>query len=221
MYYTLYRITNLIDSKIYIGVHKTNDLNDGYMGSGVYINRDINKHGVENFIKEIIHISPSQEQIFEMEGLTVNQTFVVRKDTYNLKVDGFGGWDYINNANLNLEGFKFINNNHLNNSVGQCFITGKKLQNDTLFKQYFSKCVSDGIKENKRKNDHFKDKTHTNKTKKIMSLSHQGKHDGEKNSQYGTCWVYNLDLKENKSIPKDDLDLWIEKGYLKGRKMKF
>ena len=41
---------------------------------------------------------------------------------------------------------------------------------------------------------------------------------GEKNSQYGTCWIYNSILKENKKIKKEFLNNWIEQGWIKGRK---
>ena len=54
-----------------------------------------------------------------------------------------------------------------------------------------------------------------------MSLSHKKNNDlqGEKNSQYGTCWIYNN--KECIKIKKDQLEEYISKGWIKGRKMKF
>jgi hypothetical protein len=54
MFYTIYKITNKINNKIYIGKHQTKDLNDGYMGSGKLINAAIKKYGIEN-IKDIIN----------------------------------------------------------------------------------------------------------------------------------------------------------------------
>ena len=45
---------NLINGKIYIGQHSTQCLDDGYMGSGVYITKAFKKYGKENFKCEII-----------------------------------------------------------------------------------------------------------------------------------------------------------------------
>lgn len=41
---------------------------------------------------------------------------------------------------------------------------------------------------------------------------------GKKNSQYGKMWIYSLELKENKKIPKGDT---IPDGWFKGRKISF
>ncbi len=43
----------------------------------------------------------------------------------------------------------------------------------------------------------------------------------QKNSQYGTCWIYSLEYAENMKIKVMELDLWIKRGWLRGRKMKF
>lgn len=89
-YNYIYKITNLINNKIYIGVHRTNVLDDGYMGSGKIIKRAIKKYGLENFKKEILNFYDTYKEVLEEEKKLVTISFINQKDVYNLKEGGFG-----------------------------------------------------------------------------------------------------------------------------------
>ena len=94
MHYIIYKTTNQINNKIYIGYHMTKDLNDDYLGSGKTLKQSIAKNGREYFIKEILYVFPSREEALQKEREIVNEEFVKREDTYNMKVGGEGGWDH-------------------------------------------------------------------------------------------------------------------------------
>jgi GIY-YIG catalytic domain/NUMOD3 motif len=100
MHYYLYEIRNLLNVKIYIGVHKTEDLEDGYMGSGSLLKKAIEKHGIENFKKTILETFSSQDEMLKREREVVNESFLLREDVYNLKLGGEGGFDWINSSNI-------------------------------------------------------------------------------------------------------------------------
>ena len=91
IYNIIYKTTNKVNNKIYIGVHSTPDLNDGYLGSGKHLKLAINKYGSDSFTREILHIFETPEEAYRKESEIVNESFVNRKDTYNLKPGGFGG----------------------------------------------------------------------------------------------------------------------------------
>ena len=80
MKYTVYKVTNRINGKFYIGTHKTNNLDDNYMGSGKYLNHAITKHGVKNFEKEILHIFDDPEQMYAKEAEIVNIDFLAEEN---------------------------------------------------------------------------------------------------------------------------------------------
>ena len=65
----------------------------------------------------------------------------------------------------------------------------------------------------KHKSEFFKKQKQT-----FDEIKHQ---QGSKNSQFGTCWIYNLELKTNKKIKKEELNSFINEGWKQGRKMSF
>jgi hypothetical protein len=92
MHYIIYKITNLVNEKYYIGRHATKNINDSYMGSGVGIKNAIKKYGIEKFIKEIIATANSAEELWNLEKAIVNETVVKDPQSYN---NAYGGKHYL------------------------------------------------------------------------------------------------------------------------------
>lgn len=90
MFYIIYKTTNTINGKIYIGLHETDNLSDGYLGSGKALKRAIRKYGKDNFKKEILFVYNNKREMIAKEKELVNEDFVNRKDTYNISKGGFG-----------------------------------------------------------------------------------------------------------------------------------
>lgn len=88
MYHYFYKITNLINGKFYYGVHNTNNLEDGYMGSGKLILEAYKKYGIENFNKEILKYFDTMDEAFQYEHKIVNEEMINNPDCYNIQIGG-------------------------------------------------------------------------------------------------------------------------------------
>lgn len=102
--YIVYKTTNLINNKIYIGVHRTNiDTDDGYIGCGLSkthtnkfkkyaFHQAVKKYGVKNFIRETLFEFDDTEsgkiQAYKKEAELVNRDFLKRRDVYNMCLGG-------------------------------------------------------------------------------------------------------------------------------------
>ena len=92
-HYLIYRITNNINGKYYIGQHKTDDPYDEYMGSGKLILKAESKHGLSNFTKEILFDFDNFDDMNDKEKELV--PLLSCKDnnpmSYNLAEGGYTG----------------------------------------------------------------------------------------------------------------------------------
>jgi len=91
-YYIIYKITNLINNRYYIGRHSTNNLDDGYLGFGKAILNAIKKYGKENFKKEILAETTDSQKLWELESQIVNEQVVNDSLSYNMT---YGGKHYL------------------------------------------------------------------------------------------------------------------------------
>ena len=126
MNYIVYKTTNLINGKIYIGVHKTTnpDIFDGYIGCGVSSQKTatkktafhaaVRKYGYENFKRETLFVYDYSESgrtaAFKKESELVTLQFTRQKDNYNMSIGGIcqmSGLNEIEIAQYDLDG-KFI-----------------------------------------------------------------------------------------------------------------
>ena len=216
-HYLVYKTTNLVNGKIYIGKHETDNLDDGYLGSGILIQRAIKKYGEENFKREILFECSTREEMDAKEAELVNEEFLKRKDVYNIKLGGQGGWDYVVENRLNT--------NPKSNSIGaQAYVnrlrTDKNFRNEVIAR--WLSIVKKARMEHPEKfrTNGFQGKHHTEETKTKMREKAKLRI-GDKNGSFGTVWIYNESLERNKKVKKDKVDFFLNLGWKVGRRMGF
>lgn len=87
----IYKTTNKINNKCYIGIHRTQNINDGYLGSGILLKKAINKYGTPSFTREILfeYNDCDENLAWAKERELVNKEFVLSNATYNLSIGGY------------------------------------------------------------------------------------------------------------------------------------
>ena len=95
MFYTIYKTTNKINGKWYIGYHSTENLHDSYLGSGKNLKKAVKKYGESSFIKEILYVFPTKEEALQKESELITEDVVNNRMSYNVKLGGEGGWSHI------------------------------------------------------------------------------------------------------------------------------
>ena len=201
-YYYAYKITNTINNKIYIGSHSTNNLNDNYMGSGKILKLAIKKYGLRNFKKEILKQFDDKKEMFLFEKTLVDKEFILKENTYNLKIGGLGGGT--------IEG-----------SIKGGKATARKLKDleyksiiDTKRMETYKKNQT-GAKYDLALRERLISELNTSeaKSKSKKTCAERKTQSGSKNSMFGTVCIYHPDTKYKKQIKKECLNEYISSGW--------
>lgn len=99
-YHYFYKITNNINNHYYYGIHSTDDLDDGYMGSGTRLRYAYEKYGIENFTKEILKFFETREELARYESEVVTEVLVKDTNCYNIALGGDSGATTIGTATV-------------------------------------------------------------------------------------------------------------------------
>lgn len=106
MKYIVYKTTCLVNSKIYIGKHRTEnpDVFDGYLGNSVWVDRTdrinhpqfpfhfaVKKYGVKNFRRETLFVFDTEDEAYAKEAELVTEEFIKQDSNYNVVLGGKGG----------------------------------------------------------------------------------------------------------------------------------
>jgi group I intron endonuclease len=150
MFYTVYKITNKINHKFYIGMHQTKKLDDKYMGSGKRLKLAYQKYGIENFEKEILHVFDNEEDMKNKE----KELVVLSEMSYNLCDGGKGGFGYLNRSGKSIRsGMKHSEESKKKmGHFGNSFTKGKILSED--HKKKVSEAMKVALKNKPKSEEH-------------------------------------------------------------------
>jgi hypothetical protein len=194
-YNFIYKTTCVVTGKYYIGMHSTDNLNDGYVGSGKLLWYSINKYGRINHQIEILEYLSSRQSLLDREKEIVNEELISGLLCINLAKGGLGNGDF---------------------NKGR--FTAKDKNGITLYVSKDDPRFLDGELSGATKG--YK---HSEEAKQRMQETHKyNNHQvGQKNNQYGTCWIHNIDLQCNKRIKREEIEEYLQNGWIKGLKVEF
>jgi len=193
--YTVYRTTNRINGKYYIGYHETSVPNDAYLGSGLRLVGAVAKYGRSNFVKEVLFVFDTKQAMLDKERELITEEVLNDPQCYNLCEGGIG----CDSKYRKLGG----HNSQLLPSV-------QHRVRHVLHKLGTAACARIG-----HKPPPFTGQRHAQASIDKLSNAMKGRYTGQKNPQFGKRWIHCSN--EEKMIPKLHI---LPRGWFPGRLVK-
>lgn len=214
----IYKITNNINGKIYVGMNSTS--NDNYMGSGSILNTAKKKYGLENFTKEIL-----EDNIKTIEELVIKEVYWINKLNsrnrsigYNITPGGIGNTGKWNGNTLTEDHKNKISNSMIGRKITWCEKLSKARQNskkvNDLFKsEEWRKKISNtmtGVSKSREHRDNLSKSIKESKAHKEATSSKEFKQkcsnwqkNKKRSDEYQKKW---LETKQINTLKKQEID---------------
>ena len=171
----VYIVTNLIDNKQYIGSHETNNLNDRYLGGGVYIKYEVKKLGKQNFKIEILKECENIRDARNLEEFYIKKYNTLIPNGYNKsKSGGICGKSDWNHSD---ESIKKIKESHIGQipwNKGKINILSEETK-EKMRLSHLGKKHSEETKKRISNNSKGIIRNHSAETKQKIGLANKGK----------------------------------------------
>lgn len=199
-YHTLYRTTCTVTGNYYIGVHSTDNLEDGYLGSGLRLKRSVQKHGIENHTKEFLEFFECREKLMQREAEVVNEILLQDSKCMNLKKGGDGNFFFPESRSeaMRKGAFTKWKNQEYAQKISEA-VRQENIDNPFRYEKWL-------------KSSRFEGKSHSEDSKKKIGTKNSIAQLGSKNSQFETVWITDgfVSKKQSKHLP-------LPNGWKKGR----
>lgn len=199
----VYRITNIINNKTYIGSRYYSQ-DEGkewtyYMGSGIYIKNAINKYGKDKFIKEKLYEAETKDDLINAETKFIKEEKELGHGEYNLSLGYVGGDTFSKLTNRERDDVKKKISNSLKEKYKNGEMTswnkGKNKETNEILRKKSERAILLGTYKNHRENY-----THSDISKKKMSEKAVGNKNSYKNKELSSRIEKSVYEKERKIL---------------------
>ena len=224
MLYTVYKVLNLLTGEFYIGVHKTVDPNDDYLGSGKIIRAQVAQHGRANFSKEILATFQKRRDAYDMERAVV-EPLLGTPGFLNLHPGGQGGFGYVNRPH----GAGDIGRSRAKERGAHLVASRccrEKFERDAGFREAMratsarnllvGRARKQYLEASKRGTEVWTGCKHTPETRKRIAEGIKG----AANGAFGTVWLHHPDTGDNKRVSSVDVPTLEAQGWVRGRRLR-
>lgn len=175
----IYITTNMINGKRYIGQKKFDKYWNGYLGSGRHLKNAIKKYGEENFVRDIVFIAYSKENLDKLEIEFINNYGAINNENfYNIAKGGEGGNTYAGKSKEELKRIgkkiSIANKGKLSGKNHPLYGTHRAGEENGMYGKHHSKCTRLKMSMDRKgkyagMNNNFYGKQHTIETRKLLS----------------------------------------------------
>lgn len=221
--FCVYRITCLENGTKYFGKTKNPERrwkshkNDALKHAKYPLHFSMQKHGIEKFIFKIIHSCETELQSFELEKSEIAAAKKRGEKLYNLTEGGEGmsGFHHVAETREKIsQGMSKYLKEHPENALNLHETREKS-------RKTWSKVLKKRCEEGIFSPPDWTGRKHRKESKKAIGLANSIQQKGEKNSQFGTVWISHFEQKISKRIKINELDTYLNEGWVKGRKIKW